>query len=137
MSSTQKNKGEEPKGVLESLTDLQKEFEAFRASTPVACKRRFPAELKAKVLNALNEKIPMEAIISACRITPTQIDHWRCIGEHFSRGREVGQGVRAQVLDVVPHQPEKPVSEATEAVEIRLGRWLLQLRLDQASLRRE
>jgi len=126
------NKRERTTEESEKLNKLQREFEEYRASVPVVGSRRFPPELKKKVLDAVEEKVPLKAIYKACQITSTQVRHWQ---------KEVGlkrPGVKeakvpAKILDVVPNQPiQKEVGHDGDKLEIRIGRWNLQVRLEQA-----
>ena len=78
MSGTSKKYSvERSTGESEKLNKLNKDFEAYRASVPVAGKRRFPSELSKKVLDAVEENEPLKAIYNACQITSTRLRHWK------------------------------------------------------------
>ena len=132
MSRTKRVIRERSTGVSERLAELQKEFETHRANTPVACGRRYPLELQQKVLAALEGEIPRKAIMSACRITTNHIHRWQG-GHGLAKQRGIARTAPARVFNVVQHHPEERLRVEGEEIEIRIGRWQLQLRLDQAS----
>ena len=132
MSRPKKGSGEQAAGVSERVAELRREFEAYRASTPVACRRRFPTELKEKVLTALDEEISLKAICAACRITTFQIYCWQ-EDRGLPRRQETEPAAQAQVLKVVPQRSAPSVGVSVDGIEIRIGRWHLQLRLDQTT----
>ena len=114
----------------ERLDELQREFEAYRSDVPEPYSRRFPLELKKKVLAAIESEIPLRAILKACRITTGQVRLWQ---ENIGtvRSRVTQTPVPAQILDVV-EKPDNDLVSADECIEIRIGRWQVRLRLEQA-----
>lgn len=116
----------------ERLVELEREFGAFRARSPKAMKRRYPRELRRKVLLALDEGVPMNAVLSACRITIEHLRRWQ--GEQYrGKAEDIGAGEPARVFEVAPNSQTKPETSGRKAFEIRIGRWALELRLEPSS----
>ena len=132
MSHTRKVRGEDITGVFERLAELAKEFASYRESTPVACRRRYPPELRSKVLAALDEGIPCKVILTACRITPLQLQRWK-EEQGLPQLWDKGQTAPVRVFNIIPNPADQPVTIPSEVIEIRIGGWQLQLRLNRAS----
>lgn len=117
--------------VSERLSELRMDFEAYRAKTPNIYSRRFPSKLRMDVLAALDEGVPLKELMVACRLTGTQIDCWKGKYQKPTSPRVADRTSLARVLNVVEHpHPPRQETEAAEQIEIRIGRWQLQLRLD-------
>jgi hypothetical protein len=119
--------------VSERLAELRMGFEAYRAKAPNIYSRRFPRALHESVLSALDEGVSPEDIMVACRLTRSQLDCWqRKYQKAPARGAEIHSPL-TRVLNVVDDQLPEQIGVTAEGIEIRIGRWQLQLRLEQAS----
>ena len=125
--------GRAARGVSGRLAALQMDFEAYRAKTPDIYNRRFPSTLHERVLSALDEGVSPDDLMFACRLTRSQLESWQRKYQKPPTRREVAQPPPARVLNVVEDHPPEQVALTADGIEIRIGRWHLQLRLDQAS----
>jgi len=114
------------------LEELKGAFAAYRARFPNASTRRYPRDLRRKVLLALDAGLPTGDVLSACRITNAHLRRWQ--GE---QDREKAEGIveaePARVFEVAPNPAPELAGSGPESIEIRIGRWSLELRLEQSS----
>lgn len=118
--------------VSERLAELQMDFEAYREKTPNIYSRRFPRALHESVVAALDEGVSPGDMMVACRLTRSQLEGWQRKYQKAPARREESQPPPARVLNVVDDHPPEQVAVTADEIEIRIGRWQLQLRLGQA-----
>lgn len=133
----QARKNVEQGSIVESrrLAELERAFAAYRALSPIAARRRYPRELRQRVLSALDEGVPVRDLLFACRITAAHIRRWQG-GREVSKGVPSGKAESARVFSVAPDPPTVAKPGPSEAIEICVGRWRLELRLDSGSANR-
>jgi hypothetical protein len=113
-----------------ALTALEGRFAQFREEE--APGTRVPEELRAAVFSALSEGVPVSALRRKCGLSSTQIEVWKAghDGVGVRRGRETAK-VRAfsVVDDEVAGGRAAAGAVQEQALELRVGRWAVSVRL--------
>jgi hypothetical protein len=130
-SANESTKRLDPQSI--KLEHLRREFKAYRETVPNIYARRIPQDLREAVLVALQEGVAPESIKSACKISLQQIELWK--RTYRAPPIRQGDGSPARVLRVVDHPQPRQTTRMEEGIELRIGPWHLQLRLDQALVR--
>ena len=108
-----------------ALAKVEGRFAQFREEE--APGKRVPEELRAAVLRALSQGVPVRAFRRKCGLTSSQIASWQKSRDGL-RGRGRREAAKVRAFSVVDDDvPRRTMPE--QALELRVGPWAVSVRL--------
>ena len=106
----------------ERLQRLQTSFTAFRRGRRPG--QWVPRALRAQVVSALDEGVPLSLLREACGVSSAQLGRWRAAA---AENVALAQQREPRVLSFVDAEKSAPAA-ADETIELRIGPWQVLVR---------